>query len=136
PPSDVFSLGATLYVLLTDRLPFAGSSNAETVARVERGEVVVPRVQNPEVPRPLEAICLKALAVRPDDRYASAQALADEIERWLANEPVTALREPWTARARRWATRHQTLVVSSVAVLIVGGVGLLGLGLMWHRASL
>ncbi len=67
------------------------------------------------MPRPLEAICLKAMALEPEDRYAIARALADDLERWLADEPVSAWREPLSVRARRWARRHRTAVTGAAA---------------------
>src|SRR5262249_40392334 len=82
-----------------------------------------------EVPAALEAVCTKAMAAEPRQRYATARQMAEEIERWLADEPVQAGREPWRERARRWARRHQTLVSSAVAALLVALVGLGG-GLM------
>jgi tetratricopeptide (TPR) repeat protein len=66
----------------------------------------------------LEAICLKAMALRPEDRYASARALADDIEHWLADEPVSAHAEPWTAKARRWLSRHRTLASATAASVL------------------
>ena len=93
PRSDVYSLGATLYCLLAGRAPF-DDLDVETVLRkVQRGEFPSLHELKPGVPRSLEAICLTALALRPEDRYSSAQALADDVDRWLADEPVSAMRE-------------------------------------------
>ena len=74
---------------------------------------------NRRVPPALEAVCLKALAFRPADRYATAAELADDVERWLAGEPVTAYAEPWVAKARRWMRRHRSLVTRAAAALVV-----------------
>jgi tetratricopeptide (TPR) repeat protein len=79
---------------------------------------------NPNVPRPLEAVCLKAMAADPGGRYATATALAADVERWLADQPVTADREPWRERARRWAKRHRTLAAAAAAGLVVGALTL------------
>ena len=133
PASDVFSLGATLYVLLTGRLPFPGSSAADILTRVKNGEVVPPRKRNPEIPRPLEAICLKALASLPQDRYRSAQALADELERWLADAPVEAYSEPLGTRVKRWIERRKVVLFTAVAA-VAGGIGVAATG--WHSHSL
>ncbi|MCA9238526.1 MAG: protein kinase, partial [Planctomycetales bacterium] len=114
PASDIFSLGATLYVLLTGQTPQQDSDLGIVLQRVQRGEFPPPRSIKPVVPRPLEAICLKAMALEPADRYASAQAMADDLEAWLADEPIAALPEPWQARARRWIKKHRA-VVSTVA---------------------
>jgi WD40 repeat protein len=120
--SDVYSLGAMLYVLLTGHLPFEGHDAEKILEKVRRGDFPLPRRYNPRVPRALEAVCLKALALKPEERYASALALADDLERWLAGEPVSAWREPWTLRARRWLGRHRTLVTAGAAALLVAAV--------------
>jgi serine/threonine-protein kinase len=117
--SDVYGLGATLYVLLTDRPPFAGGGLGELLRKVERGDFPPPRQLRRDTPRPLEAVCLKAMAREPAARYATALELAADLERWLADEPVRAYRDPLTARARRWARRHRTLVTSLAAALAI-----------------
>src|SRR5262249_28125831 len=96
PPSDVYSLGATLYVLLANRAPFAGEP-ADVLEAVQRGQFAAPRAIQPRVPRALDSVCRKAMAAQPGRRYSSALALAEDLERWLADEPVSAWREPWTA---------------------------------------
>ncbi len=89
PRSDVYALGATLYCLLTGKAPFEGKV-LEVLAAVKEGRFRAPRVLRPETDKALEAICLKAMALKPEDRYESARALADDIERLLA--PAGALR--------------------------------------------
>ena len=91
---------------------------------VQRGEFPPPRQLDPSIDRALEAVCLKAMALRPEDRYGSPRALAEDVERWMADEPVTAWREPWARRARRWARRHQPLVAGAAALLVTGVVAL------------
>ena len=118
PASDVYGLGATLYHLLTGRPAFAGGP-AEVLDAVRGGTFPRPRAIRRTVPRPLEAICLKAMARRPEDRYVTVRALADDVERWLADEPVSADREPWTDRARRWLRRHRTFVVAATAAVLL-----------------
>ena len=81
----------------------------------------------PDVPAPLEAVCLKAMARAPEARYPSPRLLAQDIERWLADEPVSALREPWAERARRWARRHRSLVAGAAAALVVALIALGGI---------
>jgi serine/threonine protein kinase len=106
PASDVYSLGATLYCLLTGRAPVEGQEAGEVLRKVQAGDFAPPRAVKRQVPPALEAVCLKALAVRPADRYGSARALADEVEHWLADEPVAAYREPWPARLALFSQRR------------------------------
>ncbi len=124
PPSDVYSLGATLYCLLTGRAPFVDKVVADVLAKVQRGGFPRPRQLRPDVPAPLEAICLRAMAVRPADRYGSAAELGRDVERWLDDAPVTAWPEPFTVKARRWINRNRTLVTASAAAVLVACVSL------------
>jgi serine/threonine-protein kinase len=124
PASDIYSLGASLYVLLTGKHPFRGRDFLEVRAQVRRGAFLAPRQVHPEVPRALEAICLKAMARAPEHRYPTALDLAADLERWLAGEPVSAWREPWPIRARRWLARHRTLVAAAAVGVVVAMAGL------------
>lgn len=120
PASDVYSLGATLYVLLTGRAPRTDSKVEETLQDVIAGRFPRPRELRRAIPSPLEAVCLKAMALRPDERYRTPRELADDLEHWLADEPVSAAREPIIARIARWGRRHRTrMVAGSVAMLVV-----------------
>jgi len=124
PASDVYSLGATLYCLLTGKPPFEGKDIGALLRQVQRGEFPRPRQQKPDVPAPLEAICLKAMALETKDRYGSPRALADDIEHWLADEPVSAAAEPATVRARRWMRKHPGAVSGIAAAVLVAVAGL------------
>ena len=128
--SDVYGLGATLCHLLTGRPPFDGDQN-DIVFRVQQGRFKRPREVRSEIPKPLEAICLKAMARRPADRYGSARELALDVERFLADEPVAAYREPIAARSWRWVRRHRAVVTSGflIAALLIAGLTV-GLGLL------
>jgi serine/threonine-protein kinase len=123
PSSDVFSLGATLYYLLTGHAPYQGP---DALAQAQRGEVVPAQQRKRSVPAALEAVCQRAMAQRPADRYQTVRALAEDVQRWLADEPVSAYREPLAERARRWGRRHQTLVSVGVTVLLASVLGLGG----------
>ena len=123
PWSDVYSLGATLYYLLCGRPPVQGNDLASLLKQVESGDVAPPRSVREDVPKPLAAVCVKALSRRPGGRYAGCGELAEECERWLADEPVAAARDPWAVRARRWARKHPAVVASTAAVLLVTVLG-------------
>src|SRR5262249_27999467 len=118
PRSDIYSLGATLYCLLTGKPPIDETDVGEALRRVQRGEISPPDAVRPGIPKGLEAICLKAMAVDPEDRYPPPRALADEIEHWLADEPVTVYREPLATRLTRWGRRHRTAAVGIGALLV------------------
>jgi serine/threonine protein kinase len=122
--SDVFGLGAILYELLTDRAPYRGSTPGEVRAKAKACQFIRPRKAKRGIPRALEAICLKAMEQKPEDRYASADALAQDVRNWLADEPVSAGREPWLERAWRLARRHRTATSAGAAVILAGLVGL------------
>jgi serine/threonine-protein kinase len=124
PRSDVYSLGATLYCLLTNKPPFEGDDVGEILRKVQSGEFRAPREVDPSLDNALEAVCMKAMARAPHDRYANCRALAEDVERWGADEPVSAYREPLSRRARRWAKRNRTLVATAVVALAAGVVGL------------
>jgi serine/threonine-protein kinase len=115
PAADVYGLGATLYAILTGKAPFEGESLHVILNKLKEGRLKRPRALRPSVPRPLEAVCLKAMARRPEERYDSPRSLAGDLELWLAGEPVSAWREPWVIRARRWVARHRTAVATTAA---------------------
>jgi serine/threonine protein kinase/Tfp pilus assembly protein PilF len=126
PAADVYGLGATLYCLLTGRPPFQSQDTSQILRSVEQRELPSPHRLQPHVPRALEAVCLKAMAPKAEDRYPGARALADDIEHWLADEPVTAYPEPWAERSRRWLRRHRALVMTTAAALFVAALSFAG----------
>ncbi|MCC6419555.1 MAG: SUMF1/EgtB/PvdO family nonheme iron enzyme [Gemmataceae bacterium] len=125
PATDIYSLGATLYHLLTGQSAMHGTKDLMALmTKVQLGQFPRPRQVKKDVPAALEAVCLKAMALKPQDRYASAKDLADDLDRWLADEPVSAYREPLRTRVARWVRRHQAPVTGAAALLVTAVVAL------------
>jgi serine/threonine protein kinase/Flp pilus assembly protein TadD len=124
--TDVYSLGATLYELLTLRPAFAGGDRQELLRQIAFEEPVRPRQLEKAVPAELETVVLKALEKSPADRYATAQELADDLRRWLEDRPIQARRPRLVQRAVKWARRHRPLVWSVTAVLSLTALVLAG----------
>jgi serine/threonine protein kinase len=132
PTSDVYCLGATLYCILTGRAPIASGATEDMLAAIRTGEYFGPRMLNPDVPRSLEAICLKAMALKQDQRYRTCGELADDLELWLADAPVSAFREPVIDAVSRWARHHRAVVAAGSAIALVT---LLALGIISVQES-
>ncbi|MDG3008432.1 serine/threonine-protein kinase [Paludisphaera mucosa] len=135
PRSDVYSLGATLYCLLTGRPSVEDDDVGAALRAVQKGEFAPPRKLDPTIDRALEAVCLKAMALEPGDRYRSPRALAEDLERWMADEPVAGYREPFATRAGRWARRHRPLVAGAATLLLAAVVGLAAGTVLLGRAN-
>lgn len=127
PAADVYALGAILYELLTGRAPFKGETPMETVRQVIDDEVVPPSRLVPRVARDIETICLKCLNKEPSRRYASAAALADDLERYRNGETIQARRTPPHERVIKWARRRPATAV----MLCLGAILFLGLPPIW-----
>jgi len=131
--SDVYALGALLYFMLTGRAPGRLPASPEAPTRTWVGPrhasvapgITAPRELDQELPRPLEAICLKALALEPEGRYAGATELAADLGRFLEAEPVSAYPEGLLGHARRFASRHRTPILVLLAYLVMRVVLLL-----------
>ncbi len=128
PRSDVYSLGATLYCLLTGRPPFEGDDIQQVLRKAKWGEFAGPRQLDRSIDPALEAVCLKAMTFAPEHRYATCRVLADDIERWMAGQRVTAWEEPLSRRVRRWGGR--AIVATAIALL----AGLVALAVVQTRA--
>jgi serine/threonine protein kinase/Flp pilus assembly protein TadD len=118
--TDVYSLGVTLYELLTLRPAFGGEDRQELLRQISFEEPARPRRRERAIPVELETIVLMAMEKRPQDRYATAQTLADDLRHWLEDRPIRARRPSLTARLGRWGRRHKPLVASAAAALVMG----------------
>jgi serine/threonine protein kinase len=131
PAADVYALGAILYEMLTGRPPFKGRTAVETVMQVLNEDPVPPSHLQAQVPRDLETICLKCLNKEPSKRYASAQALADDLDRYLSDRPIQARRTPLIERGRKWVRRRPISSFLLAFCAFVVAIGLAG----WLRSE-
>ncbi len=133
PAADIYALGANLYELLTGRPPFVGPTILATLELVKEAEPVPPRHLQPGVSPDLETICLKCLRKEPGSRYESADALAEDLGRYLAGEPILARPTPRWERAWKWIRRRPStaalVIVSALSILAAAGGGI------WYRAE-
>jgi len=132
--SDLYSLGAILYFLLTGRPPFRAETMEGVLHQLLNEEPVSPRQLNPIVPRDLETICLKCLAKEPRGRYSSAQELADELGRFQRGEPITARPLGAPAKVWRWCQRRPVVAGLVAALHVALALGLAGILWQWNNA--
>jgi len=135
PASDVYSLGALLYHLLTRQPPFQAETLTTLLKQVAEAEPVRPRLLNPNTPRDLETICLKCLEKEPARRYENAQALADELARFLEDAPIQARPISAGAKAWKWCRRRPAVASMAGGLALSMALGLAGVLWQWHRAS-
>jgi serine/threonine protein kinase/WD40 repeat protein len=133
--TDIYSLGATLYELVTRRPAFTGATPQEVVLQILDREPVPPRRLEPSVPRDLETIVQKAMAKRPVDRYQSAADLALDLGRWLRLEPIRARRIGAVGRTIRWGRRNPALATLTALVVALAAVGFAGVAWQWREAE-
>ncbi len=123
--TDVYSLGATLYELLTLVPAFDATERPVLLRQIAEEEPWPPTFRNPAIPADLETIVLKAMAKEPDRRYGSARELADDLRRFLEDRPIKARRPTYLQRAARWSRRHRSVMVAACATAVLGVLGLL-----------
>jgi tetratricopeptide (TPR) repeat protein len=138
--TDIYSLGLTLYELLTLEPAFSGQDRQELLQQIALEEPRSPRRLNQAIPVELETIVLKAMAKNPAERYASAQELADDLKRFLEDKPIRARRPTLLERATKWSRRHRSAVVSvvvaAVVLLVLVVIGMVfSAGLIWREQA-
>ncbi|HEV2945737.1 MAG TPA: tetratricopeptide repeat protein [Gemmataceae bacterium] len=132
--TDIYSLGATLYELLTLRPPYEGNDRQELLRRIAFEEPRPLRRINSKIPAELQTIVLKALEKNPADRYATAKELADDLRRYLQHEPIRAKKPTWMQRVGKWSRRHPAIVRSAVVMLfLITASSVLGSWLIWEE---
>jgi WD40 repeat protein/serine/threonine protein kinase len=132
---DVYGLGAILYELMTGRPPFQANTPLETLLEVIEKEVVLPRALNTRVNRDLEAVCLKCLAKAPQERYTSAEGLAEDLERWQRGDPIVARPSKTLERATKWVRRRPAVAVLTFAVTLLSVLALGGILWQWRKTA-
>ena len=133
--ADVYSLGAILYDLTTGQPPFKGDSTLEVLNQVQTKEPERPQKLNPNLDRDLQTICLKCLEKGPQLRYASAETLAQDLERWLAGEPIYARPITFDERAVKWMRRNPVVSGLAAAAILIFVAGLIGVLWEWRQAK-
>jgi serine/threonine-protein kinase len=129
--TDIYSLGVTLYELLTATPAVGGRDREEILNAITLEERRPPRALEAAIPRDLETIVLKAMEKSPTDRYGTAQEMADDLQRFLKDEPIRARRPSLTQRARKWCRRHRAFVTAALSVLLIAVLFSSGTAIWW-----
>jgi serine/threonine protein kinase len=134
PATDIYSLGALLYHLLTRQPPFQAETLTTLLKQVLETELVPPRLLNPSIPRDLEIIALKCLEKEPPRRYPTAQELADELGRFLEDKPIQARPVSPAGKVWKWCRRRPALAAMAAALMLTAALGLAGVLWQWQQA--
>lgn len=134
PATDIYSLGALLYHLLTRQPPFQAETLTTLLKQVLETEPVPPRRLNPSIPRDLETIALKCLEKEPARRYTTAQELADELGRFLEDKPIQARPVSSAGKVWKWCRRRPALAAMAAALMLTAALGLAGVLWQWQQA--
>jgi len=140
PTADVYGLGSTLFQIVTGKAPHLPKKDskenmADFEQRIMDGKIPAPKDLNPTLPKSLNAIVLKAMALNPNDRYATARNLAEDVKRFLADEPVQAYQEPFLEKTKRWIRKNRKLVGVAMVVLMLVTVGAMYFGFVTSRLN-
>ncbi len=135
PCGDLYSLGVTLYEMLTLRPAFADTQRSRLIEHILHDDPPRPRKLDPAIPSDLETIVLKAMAKRPADRYATAADMAEDLRRFLADRPIRARRTSWREQAWRWCRRNPAIAGLTAALFLALAAGLMGTTFLWLRAD-
>ena len=133
--SDIYSLGLTLFELLTHRPAFQSSNKAKLISSITQNEPARPRSINARIPRDLETIVLKAISKEPRARYRSARVMAEDLRRFLRDEPIQARRVSWLEHTVRWAKRNKRLAAALAALVVFMVFGFVREGILRRSAD-